>query len=160
MSQPSFHTPPGALVRDLLPTVYATNYIWKEQSSMSITSDTSCRVLIVEDDESIMTMIQLLLELRGYAAAIAPHGAAAVEYLRETSTLPAVIVLDLQMPIMDGCAFLEVQHGNPAWSAIPVILMSAISDTTAVQQQFDVQASIRKPFDPAQLLDLVDRFCA
>lgn len=127
---------------------------------MSTSSNISCNVLIVEDDESIMTMIQLLLELRGYSAAIAPHGAAAVEYLRETPTLPAVIVLDLQMPIMDGRTFLEVQHSNPAWSAIPVILMSAISDTTAVQQEFEVQASIRKPFDPTQLLDLIDRFCA
>jgi CheY-like chemotaxis protein len=127
---------------------------------MSTTSDTSCNVLIIEDDESIMTMIQLLLELRGYAAAIAPNGAAAVEYLRETPALPSLILLDLQMPVMDGRQFLEVQQVNSAWSAIPVILMSAINDTAAVQQQFEVQALIRKPFDPAQLLDLVDRFCS
>jgi CheY-like chemotaxis protein len=161
MDRAELQTQPGPLMRKTLAVGYATaRYTSKEQSTMSFTPDTDCHVLIVEDDESIMSMIQMLLELREYTAATAANGAAAIQYLTETSTPPRVILLDLQMPGMDGRAFLAMQRTNPAWSAIPVVLMTASNDAMALQQQLDIQASIQKPFDPTQLLDLVDRFCS
>lgn len=119
----------------------------------------ACHILVVEDEESIMTMLQLLLEMRGYSSTAATDGEEALHYLRETATAPDLILLDLQMPGMDGRAFLEIRQAVPEWQAIPVILLSASHDVTAVQQ-LDVQASIRKPFDPDQMLDLVERFCS
>lgn len=127
---------------------------------MPPTSGTPCHILVVEDDPAIMMMIQLLLEMRGYSSTAAAEGEAAIEYLREAETLPNMILLDLQMPGMDGRAFLAIRQTKPEWQTIPVILLSATQEVTAVQQQLDVQASIRKPFDPEHMLDLVARFCA
>lgn len=127
---------------------------------MPPTSDTPCHILVVEDDAAIIMMIQLLLEMRGYSSTPAADGAAAIAYLREAETLPDVILLDLQMPRMDGKAFLAIRQTMPEWQAIPVILLSATQEVTAVQQQLDVQASIRKPFDPEHMLALVTRFCS
>ncbi|HEY0604399.1 MAG TPA: response regulator [Herpetosiphonaceae bacterium] len=127
---------------------------------MPRTSDTPCHILIVEDDAAIMMMIQLLLDMRGYSSTAAADGEAAIEYLRKAETVPDVILLDLQMPGMDGKAFLAIRQTMPEWQAIPVILLSATQEVTAVQLQLDVQASIRKPFDPEHMLDLVARFCA
>ncbi|HEX6291170.1 MAG TPA: response regulator [Herpetosiphonaceae bacterium] len=126
---------------------------------MSFTNQTPCRVLVVEDDESIVEMVQMLLEMSGYAVIAAEDGVAAVQHLHVASALPHVILLDLQMPRMDGRTFLAAQRSNPQWSAIPVIILSASYDTNVVQQELDVQASICKPFDPARLLDLVAHFC-
>jgi CheY-like chemotaxis protein len=122
-------------------------------------SGTPCHILVVEDDTAIMMMIQLLLEMRGYSSTAAENGEAAVNYLREAATMPSIILLDLQMPGMDGRAFLAIRQATPEWQEIPVILLSAIQEASALQQQLDVQASIRKPFDPDQMLDLVERFC-
>ena len=123
-------------------------------------SGTPCHVLVVEDDPAIMMMIQLLLEMRGYSSTAAADGEAAITYLREADMLPRLILLDLQMPGMDGRGFLAIRHKMPEWQAIPVILLSATQEVTAVQLQLDVQASIRKPFDPEHMLDLVERYCS
>lgn len=127
---------------------------------MPRTSGTPCHILVVEDDTAIMMMIQLLLEMRGYSSTAAADGEAAIKYLREADTLPRLILLDLQMPSMDGKGFLATRQATPEWQAIPVILLSATQEVTAVQLQLDVQASIRKPFDPEHMLDLVDRYCS
>lgn len=127
---------------------------------MPPTSRIPCHILVVEDDAAIMTMIQLLLEMRGYSSTAAADGEEAIVYLREAETLPDMILLDLQMPGMDGKAFLAIRQTMPEWQTIPVILLSATQEVTAVQQQLDVQASIRKPFDPEHMLALVGRFCS
>lgn len=127
---------------------------------MPRTSVTPCHILVVEDDTAIMMMIQLLLEMRGYSSTAAADGEAAITYLREADTLPRLILLDLQMPGMDGKGFLAIRQATPEWQAIPVILLSATQAVTAVQLQLDVQASIRKPFDPEHMLNLVERFCS
>ncbi|MBV9788609.1 MAG: response regulator [Chloroflexi bacterium] len=127
---------------------------------MPPTSGTPCHILVVEDDPAIMMMIQLLLEMRGYSSTAVADGEAAINYLREADALPSLILLDLQMPGMDGKGFLAIRQATPEWQAIPVILLSATQEITAVQLQLDVQASIRKPFDPESMLNLVERFCS
>ena len=127
---------------------------------MPPTSGTHCHILVVEDDAAIMMMIQLLLEMRGYSSTAVADGEAAINYLRAADTLPSLILLDLQMPGMDGKGFLAIRQATPEWQAIPVILLSATQEITAVQLQLDVQASIRKPFDPESMLNLVERFCS
>lgn len=127
---------------------------------MTATRHVPCQVLIIEDDPAILHMLDLLLQTVGYTTATATDGAVAVQYLQETAALPHVILLDLQLQGMDGREFRAVQRANPAWQAIPVILLSASRHVIAAQQELDVAAALPKPFDPPYLLELVAQFCA
>lgn len=104
-------------------------------------------------------MVQMLLELEGYTVATAANGAAGLAYLQHTTTLPDLILLDLWMPEMDGWAFCRAQQAEPPWSAIPVILMTAIHGIDAQAQALGIVVTLRKPSEPNQLLDLITRFC-
>ncbi len=70
-------------------------------------------LLVIEDDAANAEFMHLLLTGAGYAVQVAGDGAAAVAYLRQTPVLPDVILLDLQLPRMDGRAFRAVQHATP-----------------------------------------------
>ncbi len=109
-------------------------------------------VLVIEDDGDIRDYVQLVLEDGGYTVTLAPHGAAALDVLRQGSRLPDLILLDLQMPIMDGRTFRRIQQADTRWRSIPVILMSASADPAATAQELHIATVLPKPFLPDVLL--------
>jgi CheY-like chemotaxis protein len=117
-------------------------------------------VLVIEDDADIRDFIELVLADDGYTVTLAEHGAAALDVLAQARRLPDLIVLDLQMPIMDGRAFRRAQQADPRWRTIPVILMSASAGFDTAAQELDVATILRKPFLPDALLALVTQVCA
>ncbi|MBI2760806.1 MAG: response regulator [Chloroflexi bacterium] len=80
-------------------------------------------VLIVEDDEAIRELLCRSLDRAGWSVAEAEHGVAALQRVEEH--LPAVIVLDLMMPRMDGFAFIEQLHTREEWRNIPIVIVTA-----------------------------------
>lgn len=80
-------------------------------------------VLIVDDSEDFCAALKKLLEDDGYNTKIAYHGKEALDIIKEST--PALILLDLIMPVMDGFQFVQVLQGNERWKAIPVIILSA-----------------------------------
>ena len=84
-------------------------------------------VLIVEDDPDIRLLFSTTLAVRGFAVRTAGHGAEALAAL-ESGPRPAVIVADLHMPVMDGWELLTALHATPAFSSIPVIVLTAADD--------------------------------
>ncbi len=112
-------------------------------------------VLVIEDDGDIRDYVQLVLEDGGYTVTLAPHGAAALDVLRQGSRLPDLILLDLQMPILDGRGFRRAQQADPRWRTIPVILMSASGAPAAAAQDLQIATVLRKPFVPDALLAAV-----
>src|SRR5215831_5050610 len=84
-------------------------------------------ILIVEDDSDLRDSLQLLLEAYGYAVATAFDGQDALDQLLD-GLEPALIVLDLMMPRMDGWTLCRKMRKSPALAAIPVILCSAVAD--------------------------------
>jgi CheY-like chemotaxis protein len=89
----------------------------------------SGRVLLVEDDEATREMIRRVLEKEGWQTAEAENGLVGLERLAEE--LPAAILLDLMMPVMDGFEFLARLRENKAWQGIPVIVVTAKTLTAA-----------------------------
>src|SRR5690606_27620152 len=81
-------------------------------------------VLVVDDDVDIREALSDTLEHRGYAVVTARNGREALDFLRSRRP-PAVILLDLMMPVMDGYECLEARQSDPALSAIPVVIISA-----------------------------------
>ena len=86
-------------------------------------------VLIVDDDPGIRRMMSLVLAGEGYDVRTAENGRQALDLL--ASWRPAVILLDLMMPVMDGWTFLAAQQADPILASIPVIVMSASGDLGA-----------------------------
>ena len=107
-------------------------------------------ILLVEDDELLRGAMQMVLEWEGYRVACAGDGREALDFLRAGET-PALILLDVMLPVLDGWQFRREQRRDPELAAIPVVVVSAL-DLAACP---DADAYVRKPFDPQQLLEAI-----
>lgn len=124
-----------------------------------VSSQPTLPVLIVEDEFAIREALTEFLEEEGFVVAGAAHGQEALEYL-DTMPLPALILLDLRMPRMNGAQFLEVRQSNPRLAAIPTILMSADSSGQYEVPAGSVVGHLNKPVHLNDVLRLVERYCS
>ena len=82
------------------------------------------RVLVIEDDEAIRSLIRRTLEASGFAVGEAENGAAGLEQV--VAMQPDLVLLDLMMPVMDGFQFLNRLRSNPDYHDLTVIVLSAM----------------------------------
>jgi CheY-like chemotaxis protein len=90
-------------------------------------------ILLVEDDADSRTLLTRLLDNEGWSTRAAINGHAALRILKQAP--PALIVLDLKMAGMNGFELLEVIGKNPAWSQIPVVIVTSM-DLTADMRDY------------------------
>jgi CheY-like chemotaxis protein len=112
-----------------------------------------CRVMLIDDDEDIRTVLSEALQDVGYEICCAASGREALTRLR-SGYRPALILLDLMMPIMDGWQFRQEQLENPELAPIPVVVISAVNPGKALPQG---TVLLRKPFDLDVMLAEVER---
>ena len=115
-------------------------------------------ILVVEDDIDIREAIAFLLTDEGYDVACACDGNEALSYLHEGHK-PALIVLDIMMPGMDGYAFREAQRLEPAIAEIPVILLSASTNLAQRAKVLGAAAALEKPVRVEQLVKVIEEVC-
>jgi CheY-like chemotaxis protein len=115
-------------------------------------------ILVVEDDIDIREAIAFLLTDEGYEVACACDGNEALTYLHEGHT-PALILLDIMMPGMDGYAFREAQKQEPAIAGIPVILLSASCNLAQRARSLGAAAALEKPVRVEQLVKAIEQVC-
>lgn len=119
------------------------------------------RVMIVEDDLTILSNLSQLLQLSGLDVIEAHDGQMALDLLQHAlqdhDTLPRLIVSDLMMPKMDGFELLHSVRNTTELHAMPFVLLSARSDTCDLQHAFFLGASdyLIKPFEVDQLMDVI-----
>jgi DNA-binding response OmpR family regulator len=108
------------------------------------------RVLVIDDDQALLRMLQLSMASEGLEVATAKDGVDALEELDRADY--DVIVLDLQMPRMDGRAFFRemTDRGHDP----QVVILSAYGAKEA-QRELKVAAAVPKPFDPDVLIETV-----
>lgn len=117
-------------------------------------------LLIVEDDQAIRDSLKDLFESEGYAVILAEQGMEAIEMLKIIPFPPALILLDLSMPVMDGHTFLkQLTVQFPQFSQLPVLIMTAAGSKDD-PTNCDPNLIIRKPLDVDQLLDKVSSLIA
>jgi CheY-like chemotaxis protein len=117
-------------------------------------------VLLIEDDPDIREAIGDVLSEEGYTVAMADTGQQGLHCLRGADPLPDVILLDLMMPVMDGWMFRQEQKREPAWDAIPVIVLSAAGNARERAESIGAAGCLRKPLDIDELLALLARVVA
>jgi CheY-like chemotaxis protein len=111
----------------------------------------------VEDSVDLQGLMSQLLKDEGYAVALAANGREALSLLHAMTDLPAVIILDLMMPVMDGFSFRAAQQQDEKLKSIPVVVMTADSHPEFKVDKLDVAECIRKPLDIHHLLRAIDR---
>ena len=112
------------------------------------------RILAVDDDRELTQLLQLVFESRGFGVTIANNGRQALDSLE--TELPEVILLDLMMPGMSGQEVCRQIRANPRTSNIPIIILTAKSDTETKREMMEAGATeyLVKPIRP---IDLIQR---
>jgi two-component system, chemotaxis family, chemotaxis protein CheY len=113
------------------------------------------KVLVVEDELSIRSIVGKVLEEAGYGVAVACNGAEALDQMRAAPS--DCILLDLNMPVMDGKSFLAAWRAEPGYIKVPVVLFTSELDPVTTAAGMEVQACISKPFDIDAVSDTVSR---
>ncbi len=115
------------------------------------------RVLAVDDEPSILRLIEHNLTQAGYAVETARDGREALA--RVESDRPDVVVLDVMMPGPDGFQVLGTLKGDPRTADIPVVMLTAQGGDEAIRHgwQEGTDWYMTKPFNPAALVSVVNR---
>lgn len=126
--------------------------------STALNRGSSNSVLVVDDDRVIRQTIGHIITRAGFTTAGVSDGAEALAYLRSVAAPPCLIILDLNMPVMSGWEFRELQLHDPALRPIPV---AVISSDLRLPPRLEVAEGryLRKPIDFAALLRLLAEVC-
>jgi CheY-like chemotaxis protein len=112
-------------------------------------------ILIVDDDPDVCGLLETYLGLEGFDVLTACNGSDALRQLRESS--PALILLDLMMPVMDGVEFRRQQQGEPRLRDIPVVCLSARHDAGQTAARLGLAGFVGKPVDLDTMMSAVRR---
>jgi DNA-binding response OmpR family regulator len=110
------------------------------------------KILVVEDDRSIQSLISYKLKNSGFEVYLASNGAEALEFLAKNTV--DLILADLMMPVMSGKEFLVAVKKNELTKDIPVVILTAKTLENEVIEGLAMGADdyIKKPFSPAELI--------
>ena len=120
------------------------------------------RILLVDDERDVVTLIKFMLEKDGHTIVTAYDGAealakAGVEPRDETAIIPDLVILDVMMPVMDGYTTCARLQEDARTKGVPVMVLTAKGGDAKEQHPPvpGVTAHLEKPFDPRALRELV-----
>jgi DNA-binding response OmpR family regulator len=117
------------------------------------TASASRPILVVDDDVEILAMLRDFLEGEGLTVRTATNGAEALDMLDDVA--PALILLDMRMPVLDGWGFAARLHERRA--TYPIVVMTAAESARRWADEIGATGYIAKPFDVNELLQLIER---
>jgi DNA-binding response OmpR family regulator len=109
----------------------------------------SC-VLVVDDEPAIRNLERVILKSAGYEVMTAANGAEALDLIEQNT--PAVVVLDMQMPVMDGRSLFRTLVSRGCRPAVLVVA----NDASRAQKELGAEASLEKPFAPEDLIARIE----
>jgi two-component system alkaline phosphatase synthesis response regulator PhoP len=114
---------------------------------------------VVEDDDHISHLLKFMLQRSGYRVELARDGRAAQEYI-QSGPAPAIALLDVMLPFMDGLQLLALVRQQAGWEGVPVLMLTAKTQERDIERALAAGANgyIQKPFQPENLLARVKEF--
>lgn len=108
--------------------------------------------LVVEDDGQIAYLLRFILEREGFKVELASDGRVAQELLEKLAP-PALVMLDVMLPYVDGYQLLSMVRARPEWKQVPVLMLTAKSQEKDIVRALDSGAAdyLVKPFKPDEL---------
>ena len=125
-----------------------------EQSGVAVTH----RLLLVEDEPVVSSLINAALTSVGYVVGCAEHGAAAMPLSH--SLRPGLLIVDLRLPVMNGLEFIGECRRDERLANVPIVVISATThppETMARLRDLGVAAYLYKPIDVQELRTVVGR---
>ncbi len=103
------------------------------------------QILVVDDDEDAREMLRQFLENQGYGVLVAENGQRAIRMVEEER--PDLVLMDANMPLMDGFAACSLIRGQSATANIPIVMVTVLEDSESVNRAFAAGAEeyITKP---------------
>lgn len=111
-------------------------------------------IMLIEDNDDTREALSALLTVAGYDVIACHHGAKALGMLR-TGIRPSMILLDINMPEMDGFKFRSEQLDDPKLIGIPVVVVSGTAKDEEMVDRLGAVRYLSKPFNPEKILQLV-----
>ncbi len=120
-------------------------------------TSTATVVMIVDDSLTVRKVTSRLLERQGYEILIAKDGVGALELLRET--IPAIMLVDIEMPQMDGFELIRIVRNNPNLQHIPIIIISSrtADKHRELARELGVSEFMGKPYLEEELISHIER---
>ena len=118
------------------------------------------KILVCDDERSIVRLIQVNLERQGWSVVTAYDGKEGLEKVK--SDKPDIVVLDVMMPYMDGFEVLKNLRRDPEYQNLPVVMLTAKAQDKDVFEGYHVGADVylTKPFNPMELVTFIKRIIA
>ena len=113
-------------------------------------------ILVIDDDPSILSTVTDILEFEGFPVTTASNGAEGLRCVEQAR--PALVLLDMRMPVLDGWEFARMLRERGI--ALPIIVMTAAQDARRWAQEIGATGYLAKPFDLTDLVDTVKRLAA
>ena len=113
------------------------------------------KILIVDDDGSVLNLLRVFLTEKGFEAHTAQDGLDAIEKLKTVT--PDLILLDVIMPKLDGYGFVREIKKNPKFRQIPIVVLTAREMMRDVFIQEGVQHFVVKPYNPEELFGIISK---
>ena len=116
------------------------------------------KILIIEDDEFLLSMYSTKFEIEGYDVIMASDGEIGLEKVKTEK--PGIILLDIMLPNMDGFDVLKGIKANRETSSIPVILLTNLSQKQDVERGLSMGADdylVKAHFMPSEVVDKINR---
>ncbi|QSV45537.1 response regulator transcription factor [Geobacter benzoatilyticus] len=113
------------------------------------------KILIVEDEESLLKLESILLTSKGYSVTGVADGVSALEQV--VLIKPDLIVLDIMLPGMDGFEVCRIIKQNPETAHIPVMMLTAKKSSQDCERGMAAGASayVTKPFKSAKIIEII-----
>jgi DNA-binding response OmpR family regulator len=117
-------------------------------------------ILIADDSRTIVSMVSSRLERAGYEVLTTANGEEALKLATERQ--PTLVVLDVEMPKLDGYEVTRRLRANEATSSLPIILLTSHDDAASLATGYEAGATeyITKPFSPQDLVAAIERILA
>jgi chemotaxis protein histidine kinase CheA len=152
--------PDGSIALIINPLLFlVSDPLRKNKKSASVTTSTPIfKVLVVDDSLTVRRISQRLLERAGYSVLLARDGLHAIEILQTEQV--SIILLDIEMPRMDGFEFLHYLRQDTKTSALPVVMITSrtADKHRAHAKELGATAYLGKPFNETELLTLIKSF--
>jgi two-component system, OmpR family, alkaline phosphatase synthesis response regulator PhoP len=112
-------------------------------------------ILVCDDDNSILEVIQIVLEDQGHKVITRSSGKGIQKVVKESS--PDIILLDIWMPGMDGKEVTKLLKRDKSTANIPIILISALNNAGSISQDVGADGYISKPFEIRDLINTISK---
>lgn len=114
------------------------------------------KVLVVDDEQSMRDLLRLHLSNQGYEVVVAEDAIVAAHLILEGK--PDLVILDVQMPYMNGYEFVTALKGDPQTRDIPVVFLTTDDNVASQAKRLGAAAFLQKPVMADRLLEVVDLF--